>query len=62
MKVVCWMRESFGERLFSVSSICRGNDDFAERVVFPSHDFTGNPTPEDLADWMNQLHAVAEEC
>ncbi len=21
-----------------------------------------NPTPEDLADWMNQLHAVAEEC
>ena len=23
MKVVCWMRESFGERLFSVSSICR---------------------------------------
>lgn len=21
-----------------------------------------NPTPEDMADWMNQLHAVAEEC
>ena len=21
-----------------------------------------NPTPEDLADWLNQLHAVAEEC
>ena len=21
-----------------------------------------NPTPEDMADWLNQLHAVAEEC
>lgn len=21
-----------------------------------------NPTPDDMADWMNQLHAVAEEC
>lgn len=21
-----------------------------------------NPTPEDLADWINQMHAVAEEC
>ena len=31
-------------------------------MVCPPSDFKGNPTPDDLADWLNQLQAVAEEC